>query len=93
MALAEDLLAWATSRPWWQQQVLARLAAGGFLDTSDYRGIAGSLLADPPAKPEGGWLGITLEPFPSHGEQVRLVAWATSPTSTRSSRTSASPLA
>lgn len=74
MALAEDLLAWATSRPWWQQQVLARLAAGDFLDTSDYRGIAGSLLADPPAKPEGGWLGITLEPSPSHGEQVRLVA-------------------
>lgn len=73
MALTEDLLAWATSRPWWQQQALARLAAGGSLGTSDYKGIATTLLADPPVPPEGGWLGSTLEPSPSGGEQVRLL--------------------
>lgn len=34
---------------------------------------ATTLLADPPVTPEGGWLGSTLEPAPSGGEQVRLL--------------------
>ncbi|MEX5385621.1 DNA repair protein, partial [Cronobacter muytjensii] len=73
MTLAEDLLSWAQSRPWWQQQVLARLAAGETLGTDDYKAIAESLLNEPPEAPEGGWLGGMLEPSPSHGQPVRLL--------------------
>ena len=66
MALTEDLLAWATSRPWWQQQALAATRCRRLSRTSDYKGIATALLADPPVTPEGGWLGRTLEdPFRS----------------------------
>jgi len=73
MALAEDLLTWAATRPWWQQQILARHAEGGTFTAADYSVIAESLLVDAPTPPRGGWLGGTLEPAPSDGEQVRLL--------------------
>lgn len=74
MALAQDLLEWVGSRPWWQQRALGHLAAGGPLGAADYQAIAAELLTDPPATPKDGWLSGSLEPSPSDGEQVRLLA-------------------
>jgi energy-coupling factor transporter ATP-binding protein EcfA2 len=74
MALAEDLLEWVRLRPWWQQRALAHLAVVGPLNAADYQAIATELLTDPPATPKDGWLSGSLEPSPSDGEQVRLLA-------------------
>lgn len=74
MTAYEDLLDWAASRPWWQQQVLAQLAAGRGFTQPDFEAIAESLLSDPPPKPAGGWLAAMHHPADTSGPPVRLTA-------------------
>jgi len=74
VTLDADLYAWALTRPWWQQQALGRLVAGHKLTDADLEHIADVLLADPPAPPDGGWLGPSLRPVPGDQKPVRLVA-------------------
>lgn len=74
MTAYEDLLEWAGSRPWWQQQVLARLAAGQAFDQTDFEAVAESLLKDAPVEPSGGWLTAMQQPADSPGPPVRLTA-------------------
>lgn len=74
MTAYEDLVEWAKTRPWWQQQVLARLAAGQTLRGADFEAIADALLDEPPADPPGGWLGSMQQPADSAAPSVRLTA-------------------
>lgn len=73
MSLYGELIEWAESRPWWQQQVLARLAAGEKVDPEDHASIAASLLEPTPTPPPGGWLGGVRSPAESAEDQVKLV--------------------
>lgn len=70
----EDLYDWALTRPWWQQQALARLTAGQVLGEDDFEAIAAAMLKGSPTPPEGGWLGGALRPSSTAGEPVRLRA-------------------
>lgn len=74
MALDEDLYDWALTRPWWQQQALARLNAGQELGEDDFKTIAAALPVGSPTPSEGGWLGMALRPSEDAGESVRLRA-------------------
>lgn len=62
MTAYEDLVEWAESRPWWQQQTLARLAASHAFADTDFEDIADSLLREPPKGPPAGWLGGMQQP-------------------------------
>lgn len=74
MALDEELYEWAQTRPWWQQQALARLTARHVLGKGDYELLAAAMLGATPTPPEGGWLGGALRPVATAGEPVRLLA-------------------
>jgi len=50
MSLEQEVLAWATTRPAWQQEVLARLLRGDALADGDCRQIAADLAAPPCAQ-------------------------------------------
>lgn len=54
MTLFQDVVAWATGRPWWQQQVIVCLADGETLDDDECRRIAQSLLGELLREPAGG---------------------------------------
>lgn len=69
-----DLLKWVAERPWWQQQALARVAAGHAFTETEFEGIADLLLRPPPADPPGGWLGSMQQPTDAFGPPVRLTA-------------------
>ncbi len=56
----DELYDWALTRPWWQQQALARLTAGQVLGADDFETIAAAMLEGPPTPPEGGWLDRAL---------------------------------
>lgn len=74
MTAYEDLLDWATSRPWWQQETLARLAVGYVFTETEFEEIADSLLRPPPTELPGGWLGSMQQPVDASGPPVRLAA-------------------
>lgn len=73
MSLYSELISWAEARPWWQQQVLAKLAAGEQVSRDEHADIAKSLLEPPPEPPPGGWLAKSRPPSESTGEQVKLL--------------------
>ena len=70
----EDVLLWVKSRPWWQQKVLARIAAGEALDQQDHEEIARSLLEEPESPPSGGWFAQLEPPQAIQDESVRILA-------------------
>lgn len=72
MSLYGELIEWAESRPWWQQQVLARLASGETVGPEDHTSIAASLLEPAPRTPPGGWLTDVRPPAESAEDQVKL---------------------
>ncbi len=74
MGLTEEILAWAAARPWWQQAVLARLAAGETFGAAEYRSLAQAMLEEPPKPPKGGWLGAGLGLPVEANEQVCLLS-------------------
>ena len=74
MTAYEDVLCWAKSRPWWQQKVLARIAAGEALDQQDYEEIARSLLEEPESPPSGGWFTQLEPPQATKDEPVCILA-------------------
>lgn len=74
MSLYSELMEWAATRPWWQQQALARVASGEKLGSDDYASIAASLLKPAPVPPSRGWLADVRPPGESTEEQVKLVA-------------------
>lgn len=74
MTAYDDVIAWATTRPWWQQQVLACLANGDVLGEGDYTEIAESLFRDPPTPPDGGWFAAVAPPAASSDEPVRILS-------------------
>lgn len=73
MSLYGELIEWAESRPWWQQQALARLASGEKVGPEDHPSIAASLLEPAPTPPPGGWLADVRPPAESAEDQVKLV--------------------
>lgn len=74
MTAYDEVIAWATTRPWWQQQVLGRLANGEVLGEDDYEEIAESLFRDPPTPPDGGWFASAAPQTESKDEPVRLLS-------------------
>lgn len=72
MSLYGELIEWAESRPWWQQQVLARLASGETVGPEDHTSIATSILEPAPTTPPGGWLADVRPPAESAEDQVKL---------------------
>ncbi|MGC4152418.1 MAG: AAA family ATPase [Propionicimonas sp.] len=75
MGVYEDVLAWASGRPWWQQQALARLARGEVLGPPDFEAIATALAGGAvPATPVGGWLAGLVAPPSVVDEPVRILA-------------------
>ncbi len=74
VAMDEDLYEWALTRPWWQQQVLGRLAAGHVLGGPEFELMAAAMLEEAPTPPEGGCLGGALRPPTTAGAAVRLRA-------------------
>lgn len=74
MTAYQDLLDWAISRHWWQQETLARLAAGHVFTETEFDEIADSLLRSPPTEPPGGWLSNMQQPVDASGPPVRLTA-------------------
>ncbi|HEX2894102.1 MAG TPA: AAA family ATPase [Marmoricola sp.] len=70
----DDVLDWAASRPWWQQQTLARIARGEALEEDDFVELARSLFEEPVAAPEGGWFGDLVPPTASNDEPVRILS-------------------
>lgn len=74
MALLDDVVAWAATRAWWQQQLLARLARGETIAEAGVSELADSILGPEPTAPAGGWLGELTLPERSTEDQVRLVA-------------------
>lgn len=74
MSLYGELIEWAETRPWWQQQALAKLAAGVAVGPADHASIAASLLEPAPAPPRGGWLADVRPRVESTEEQVKLLA-------------------
>ena len=74
MAVYEDVLSWADSRPWWQQKALARIIAGDTLGEQDYEDIARSLIEEPESPPDGGWFSNLTFPQVTQDEPVHMVA-------------------
>lgn len=74
MTAYEDVLLWARSRPWWQQKVLARIAAGEALGQQDHEEIARSLLEEPESPPSGGWFTQLEPPQATKDESVCILA-------------------
>jgi hypothetical protein len=74
VTLYDELIEWAESRPWWQQEALARLASGGNVGPGDHASIADSLLGPSPTPPPGGWLAAVRPPAESTEDQVKLLA-------------------
>lgn len=74
MTAYEDVIDWIATRPWWQQHVLARIVSGEVIDEAEHEQIARSLLSEPPASPEDGWLGSLTTPAATKDEPVRLVS-------------------
>lgn len=74
MTAYDDVIEWAITRPWWQQQALARLTNGEALGEDDCAEIAASLFRDPPAPPDGGWLAAVAPPAASSDEPVRIIS-------------------
>lgn len=70
----DEVLAWATTRPWWQQQALARIAGGESLQPTDIQAIASSLFQPPPSPPVGGWFAGLAAPAATTLEPVRILA-------------------
>lgn len=73
VTLYGELIEWAESRPWWQQQALARLASGENVGSEDHTSIAASLLVPSPPPPPGGWLAAVRPPDDSTEDQVKLI--------------------
>lgn len=73
MTIFEEVVTWAKTRPWWQQQVIVRIAAGDQITDDECREIAESLLGEPPEEPSDGWLGDLRQPLESAAAQVQLV--------------------
>lgn len=70
----DDVMGWAAGRPWWQQQVVARLARGELLGDDDYVSVASSLLSEAPPVPDGGWFAGLVAPTASLEKPVRILA-------------------
>lgn len=62
------------SRPWWQQEALARLARGDVYSDVDIEHLAEAILAQPPEEPDGGWLGSLTGDQQTIDDPVTLVA-------------------
>ncbi|WP_313513918.1 AAA family ATPase [Corynebacterium variabile] len=74
MTAYEDVLVWASSRPWWQQKALARIATGEALGQQDHEEIARSLFEEPESAPSGGWFTELVPTQATKDEPVRVVA-------------------
>lgn len=70
----DDVLEWASGRPWWQQQTLARVARGEALGDGDYHELAQRLFGDAPDSPEGGWFADLVPPTATNDEPVRILS-------------------
>lgn len=69
-----DIIEWANSRPWWQQQAVVKLAAGTTFDESDYRTIADALVLPVPPAPSAGWLAGIQQPAEASAPAVTLTS-------------------
>ncbi|MHB1011274.1 MAG: AAA family ATPase, partial [Propionibacteriaceae bacterium] len=74
MALLDEVVSWAKLRPWWQQQILLRLARGEAISDDDCAATAANMVQPAPAPPRGGWLAELIMMDRSAAERVRLVA-------------------
>ena len=62
MTAYADIVQWAASRPWWQQQALVRLASGTPISGEGYEELADAVVKPDPATPSGGWLNGIQQP-------------------------------
>lgn len=69
-----DIVQWAASRPWWQQQALVRLASGTPFAEGDYEELADALVKPEPAAPSGGWLTGIQQPAETSSPSVTLTS-------------------
>lgn len=74
MALLDEVVGWARTRPWWQQLLVLRLARGDVISDDDCVTMAAAMLGPVPPTPDGGWLAELNFVDPSAAERVRLVA-------------------
>ena len=74
MTAYEDVLAWALSRPWWQQKALAQIAGGEVLGPQGHEKIARSLFETPELAPRGGWFAQLAPAQATKDEPVRIIA-------------------
>lgn len=74
MALLDEVVNWAKTRPWWQQEVLVRLARGEDIGDEDCAGIASKMLQPAPTPPKGGWLAELTLADRAATERVRVLA-------------------
>lgn len=74
MALLDEVVGWAKLRPWWQQQILLRLARGEVISENDCAETAANMLQPAPTAPRGGWLAELVMVDRTAAERVRLVA-------------------
>lgn len=74
MTAYADIVQWAASRPWWQQQALVRLASGTPISGEGYEELADAVVKPDPATPSGGWLNGIQQPAEITSPAVRLRA-------------------
>lgn len=74
MTAYADIIAWAATRPWWQQRAIVQLASGTPPDDADYEAIAGALVLPEPSEPDGGWLVGVQQPAEVASPAVTLKA-------------------
>ena len=72
MTAYADIVQWAASRPWWQQQALVRLASGTPFTEADYEELADALVKPEPRAPSGGWLTGIQQPAETSSPPVTL---------------------
>ena len=75
MALEQEVIQWAATRPSWQRHILRRIARGDVLTDYDYKSIVEAILGPDPYSNEQ--IGIEDLPITSEGdESVRLISIA-----------------
>ena len=72
MTVYSDIISWAATRPWWQQQALVTLASTGDDAAFDYEALVDSMLSQPPADPPDGWLAGIQQPLEKAAAAVSL---------------------
>ena len=74
MTVYSDIVQWAGTRPWWQQQAMVRLASGTVFTAADYKSLADALVGPEPSPPTDGWLAGLQQPVEVSSPPVILTA-------------------